>query len=53
MKQKLKSGDEYDLIYGRGIYKYLERAGVKKWIRRKLNKRFRREGKRIDIDQSP
>ena len=45
-RQKLKGGDEYDLIYGRHIYCYLSKSKVCKWIKKKMNKRYRREGKR-------
>lgn len=46
-KQKLKGGDEYDVVCGwRGWYCYLKRAGVCKAIKRKMNKRARREAKR-------
>jgi len=46
MKQKLKSGDEVDVIYGRKWYRW--RSGVLKKIKRALNKRIRKEGKKID-----
>ena len=46
-KQKLKGGDEYDVVCGwRGWYCYLKRAGVCKAIKRKMNNRARREAKR-------
>ena len=51
MKQKLKSGDEYDAICARGLYCYLQRAGVAKKIKKRLNKRFRREGKIIKEEE--
>lgn len=44
MKQKLKSGDEYDLVSSwrkRGWM--VRRAGVWKKVKRALNKRFRKE----------
>lgn len=44
MKQKLKGGDEYDCATG--WRKYLSsRAGKWKSIKRKMNKRFRKEAK--------
>jgi hypothetical protein len=40
-------GDEYDAFgYGRQMYCYLARSGVAKSIKRKYNKRFRKEGKK-------
>ena len=45
MKQKLKTGDEYDCICARKMYKYLDRAGVASRIKRGLRRRLRREGK--------
>ena len=46
-KQKLKGGDEYDVVCGwRGGYCYLKRAGVCKAIKRKMNRRSRHEAKR-------
>jgi len=45
MKQKIKSGDEYDAIsrYARSITRW--RKGQLKVIKRALNKRIRKEGK--------
>ena len=43
MKQKLKNGDEYDVVYGRRWYNF--KAGTIKLIKRAMNKRFRRKGK--------
>ena len=43
MKQKLKSGDEYDAIAARKWYNW--KAGQVKKIKRALNKRIRKEGK--------
>ena len=43
-KEKLQDGDEYDaLTKARRMYKYLDRAGVAKKIKRKFNKRQRRK----------
>jgi|TARA_B110000977_G_scaffold26703_1_gene33372 hypothetical protein len=42
----LKGGDEYDaLTNARKWYVYLTRSGVAKSIKKKYNKRFRRNGK--------
>jgi len=42
----LKGGDEYDaLTSARRFYKYLNRSKVIKKIKRKYNKRFRKNGK--------
>ena len=46
-KQTLKGGDEYDVVAGmRRWYCYLQRAGVAKSIKKKMNKRSRRDAKR-------
>jgi hypothetical protein len=46
-KQKLKGGDEYDVVGGwRRWYCYLQRAGNTKAIKKKMNKRARQEAKR-------
>lgn len=48
MKDKipLKGGEEYDaLTKARKWYKYLDRAGVVKKIKKQYNKRFRKDGK--------
>lgn len=48
MKQKLKSGLEYDVIYGRDVYCYLiNHPKIVKFVKRQLNKRIRKEGKRV------
>ena len=45
-KQKLKGGDEYDAVSNwRKLMCYLQRAGVTKSIKKKMNKRARQEGK--------
>lgn len=42
----LKTGEEYDaLTKARKWYKYLDRAGVVKKIKKQYNKRFRKHGK--------
>lgn len=42
----MKGGDEYDaLTKARKWYKYLDRSGVVKKIKRQYNKRFRKHGK--------
>jgi Zn/Cd-binding protein ZinT len=46
-KQTLKGGDEYDLVGSwRRWYCYLQRAGVAKSIKKKMNKRARKDAKR-------
>ena len=46
-KQKLKDGDEFDVVSGwRRWYCYLQRAGSVKAIKKRMNKRARKEGKR-------
>ena len=44
-RQKIKSGAEYDALYGRGIYCYLSRAGVLRFIKRGMWRRERRAAK--------
>jgi len=45
-KIPMKGGDEYDaLTKARKWYKYLDRAGVVKKIKKQYNKRFRKHGK--------
>ena len=46
MKQKLKSGDEYDAICARKWYNWKPRQ-IKR-IKRALSKRIRKEGKVLD-----
>ena len=43
MKQKLKSGDEVDAMRTRRLHSWGRRS--LKWVKRKLNKRIRKEGK--------
>ena len=46
-KQTLKGGDEYDVVGGwRKWYCYLQRAGVTKSIKQKMNRRARHDAKR-------
>ena len=46
-KQKLKGGDEFDVVGGwRRWYCYLQRAGAVKAIKKKMNKRSRSDAKR-------
>ena len=46
-KQKLKGGDEFDVVGGwRRWYCYLQRAGAAKTIKKKMNKRARADAKR-------
>jgi len=44
-KIPMKGGDEYDAFTMRKWYKYLDRSGVVKKIKRQYNKRFRKHGK--------
>lgn len=47
----LKGGDEWDaLTSARKYYVYLTRAGVVKSIKKKYNKRFRKQGKIDNVD---
>lgn len=47
MKPRVKPGLEADVVYARGEYKYLANLPrLVKWAKRKMNKRFRREGKK-------
>lgn len=51
MKRRLplKGGDEYDVVVGRGRWrKYLcwtQRPGACKWVKNKINRRERRDGR--------
>jgi hypothetical protein len=46
-KQTLKGGDEFDLVSSwRKMYCYLQRAGTAKSIKKKMNKRARKDAKR-------
>tara|TARA_B110000908_G_scaffold101879_1_gene120085 strand:+ start:496 stop:723 length:228 start_codon:yes stop_codon:yes gene_type:complete len=47
MKQVLKGGDEFDCVSNKYRSKFINnvRTGVWKSIKRKMNKRFRKEGK--------
>ncbi len=44
-KIPLKGGDEVDAFEARKWYKYLNRSGIVKRIKRQYNKRFRKYGK--------
>lgn len=50
MKQKLKTGAEFDLIYAKGIYCYLKNGKAVRKIKRQMNRRWRRELKE-DIEE--
>lgn len=51
MKSVLKSGLEQDAIYARKIYCYTKnRPNIVKFVKRRINKRIRKEGKKIDIE---
>ena len=46
IKQRLKSGEEYDFIYARGQYCYLvNNAKLKKRIKKRMSRRRRKENK--------
>jgi hypothetical protein len=46
-KQRLKDGDEFDVIFNRDLYCYLVNRPINvKRVKRRLNKRFRRELKK-------
>ena len=43
-KQKLINGLEEDVIYGRHYFCYMDnRPGLVRWVKRKMNKRYRQE----------
>ena len=42
-RQKLKMGDEFDVICARKWYCYLKRAGVTANIKKRMRRRVRRE----------
>lgn len=44
MKSKLADWEEQDMVYDRRWYAYLQRAGVTRRIKRRMHKRWRREG---------
>ena len=45
-RQKLIDGYEEDLVCNRRIYSYLKNTqGIRRYIKRKLNKRYRREAR--------
>lgn len=52
MKQKLKQGAEWDWVGSwRGFYCYLtNHSGVGKKIKRAMNKRIRKEGKKYELE---
>jgi hypothetical protein len=45
------NGDEEDATYARKIYCYLAKSRVAKLIKRKMNKRFRKQLKQINEDE--
>ena len=46
MARVIRTGDEQDVFTGwRGLYKYTQRAGVCKRVKRRANRRDRREAK--------
>ena len=51
-KQKLIDGLEYDVIYAKKKYCYLfNNNKIVRYAHRRMNKRFRREMKHIDIEE--
>jgi trans-aconitate methyltransferase len=43
-KQKLINGLEMDVIHGRHYFCYMDnRPGLVRWVKRKMNKRYRQE----------
>jgi trans-aconitate methyltransferase len=43
-KQKVINGLEMDVIYGRHYFCYMDnRPGLVRWVKRKMNKRYRQE----------
>ena len=50
-KQKLKSGAEVDLIYGKHLYCYLKNGKAVRKIKRQLNKRYRKEMRVEDTEE--
>lgn len=47
MRRKLQDWDEQDLVYARRWYKYLQRKGETRRIKRLMHKRWRREDKAL------
>lgn len=45
MKQKLKCGDEWDVIYARKIYCYLRRAGAANEVKTRMRRRARHDAR--------
>ena len=45
MKQKLKTGDEWDCVTARKWFCYLQKPGVSSGIKRRMRRRIRQEGK--------
>ena len=51
-KPQVKSPEAYDLVYAKDIYCYLQNNNkLVKFIKRKMNKRFRRIMKKINLDE--
>ncbi len=46
MKQRLKMGDEWDVLYARKIYCYLQRAGAASEVKIRLRRRSRHDARR-------
>ena len=51
MRSVLKNGMEQDAIYARKIYCYTKnRPNIVKFAKRSINRRIRRQGKKINIE---
>ena len=48
MKCKLVGGDEVDAIEGKRFYRF--RAGMRKRVKRKINKRLRRIARYVEVE---
>lgn len=51
-RQKLKDGAEWDVLFGRQYYCYLQRAGATSSIKRQMRRRDRRDGKNETIREA-
>jgi len=50
-KTKLKDGDEWDLLFSRKWYCYLQHSGVAHAIKKRMNRRERRADKMKEEDE--
>lgn len=44
IKQKLKTAEEFDVVYAKGKYCYLSKSKIKSRIKKQMRKRRRKEG---------